>query len=100
MKRQNGKRALVDFDGHEPDPEDGLLVTPTLLGLVNWRDGSSPDGPDAVIVRYGHVYQLMLPVRGGHLSVAFEVHTHPAAEVQRVVDVLNGHGLNTLWLVL
>jgi hypothetical protein len=99
-EQQNVTCCAADVDGLEPDREDGLLVTPALLRLAGWQNGASPEGPDAAIVRYGHVYQLMLPVLGGHLAIAFEVHSHPATEVQRVVDVLNRHGLDTLWLVL
>jgi hypothetical protein len=99
-ERQNGIRCVADVERREADPGHGLPVTPALLGLANWQDGASPKGPGAVIVRDGHMYQLMLPIRGGHLSLVFETHAYAAAQVQRVVDVLNRHGLDTLWLVL
>lgn len=82
-----------------PDADGELVVTRALLTLARSRDSADPDGGQCAIIRRERAYQLLLPVRGGCLSFEFgDAPMNPEAAVRRVVDVLNRHGINTLWV--
>lgn len=82
-----------------PDGDVGLVVTRALLTLARSRDSADPDGRQCAIIRREGAYQLLLPVRGGCLSFECgDVPMHPEAAVRHVVDVLDRHGINTLWV--
>ncbi len=82
-----------------PDADGEFVVTRVLLGLARSRDSADPDGRQCAIIRRERAYRLLLPMRGGCLSFEFgDVPMNPEAAVRRVVDVLNRHGMNTLWV--
>lgn len=66
----------------ESDRMEELLVNPTVLGLVRRRGQIDLDGVRFVLIRYGALFQLVLPYRGGHVSVGIE----PGADVERVAE--------------
>ncbi|HEY0776682.1 MAG TPA: hypothetical protein VGD56_01830 [Gemmatirosa sp.] len=47
-------------------------MNPTLLTLVGQRGRIDCGGLEYVVVRYGYFFQIVVPVRGGHVSVAVE----------------------------
>ncbi len=56
----------------ESDKYEEIIVNPTLLTLLRQRGDIDCGGLRHVVVRYGNFIQYIRPVRGGHLSVAFE----------------------------
>jgi hypothetical protein len=65
----------------ESDRYEELLVNPTLLTLVGQRGAIDCGGLEYVLIRYGHFFQLVHPVAGGHVSVAIEAGAEPLALV-------------------
>ena len=63
---------LADASSSESDRYEELLVNPTLITLARQRGEIDCGGLDYLIVAYGHFFQLVLPVEGGHVSVAIE----------------------------
>jgi hypothetical protein len=86
---------LVAASAAESDRYEELLVNPTLLTLVGQRGRIDCGGLEYVVIRYGNFYQVVRPIRGGHVSVAVEPHGDPLAiakAVERVLPRLLGPG--------
>jgi hypothetical protein len=79
---------LANASASESDRYEERIVNPTLLALVGERGRIDCGGVDWVLVRYGHFFQLVHPVAGGHVSVAFEPGADVLALRQRVHAVL------------
>ena len=65
-------RDAPNASGSESDRYEELIVNPTLLTLAGQRGRIDGGGLEYVLVRYGYFFQLVVPVRGGHISVAVE----------------------------
>jgi hypothetical protein len=72
-------RAAANASGAESDRYEELLVNPTLLLLTQQRGDIDCGGLEYLVVRYGAFYQLVVPVPGGHVSVAVEPTGDPLA---------------------
>jgi hypothetical protein len=70
--RSRQRSGLAHASGSESDRYEELLVNPTLVTLLRQRGEIDCGGLDYVLVRYGHFFQLVVPVSGGHVSVAIE----------------------------
>jgi hypothetical protein len=77
----------------ESDKYEELIVNPTLLTLVKQRGDIDCGGARYVLVRYGSFYQLVMPVRNGHISICIEPGADPLKLVEPVGSVLIRHGL-------
>jgi len=64
------------------------LVNPTLLTLASARGDIDCGGLEYVVLRYGHFFQIVHPIAGGHVSVAVERSGDPVARVPRLRRVL------------
>jgi hypothetical protein len=82
------RAGLANASASESDRYEERIVNPTLLALVGERGRIDCGGVDWVLVRYGHFFQLVHPVRGGHVSVAFEPGTDVLALQPQVLAVL------------
>jgi hypothetical protein len=71
---------LADASSSESDRYEELLVNPTLIALARQRGEIDCGGLDYLVVAYGNFFQLVLPVEGGHVSVAIE-RTHSPFEL-------------------
>jgi hypothetical protein len=76
----------------ESDRYEELLVNPTLLTLVGERGRIDCGGLEFVVIRYGNFFQLVHPVRDGHVSISVEPDGDPIALVERIREVLASHG--------
>ena len=63
---------LADASSSESDRYEELLVNPALITLARQRGEIDCGGLDYLVVAYGSFFQLVLPVEGGHVSVAVE----------------------------
>jgi hypothetical protein len=63
---------LADASSSESDRYEELLVNPTLITLARQRGEIDCGGLDYLVVAYGSFFQLVLPIEGGHVSVAVE----------------------------
>jgi hypothetical protein len=83
---------LADASAAESDRYEELLVNPALLTLARQRGDIDVGGLDYLVVRYGAVFQLVMPIAGGHASIAFDPRANPIEHAQRIADVLRGAG--------
>ncbi len=77
---------LVGASAAESDKYEELLVNPTLLRLVTQRGNIDCGGAKYVLVRYGHFFELVLPLEDGHLSVGLEPTALTVPLVDSVLD--------------
>jgi hypothetical protein len=77
----------------ESDRFEELLVNPTLLKLARQRGEIDCGGLRFLIVGYGNFHQLVVPLRRGHVSIAFELDADPVDHLAPVRDVLEAGGL-------
>jgi hypothetical protein len=56
----------------DTDRMEELIVNPAVLDLVRRRGEIDLGGARYVLIRYGVLFQLVLPYRGGHVSVGIE----------------------------
>jgi hypothetical protein len=63
---------LANASSGESDRYEELLVNPTLITLARQRGDIDCGGLDYLVVAYGNFFQLVLPIEGGHVSVAIE----------------------------
>lgn len=66
------RSTLSDASSSVSDRFEELLVNPTLLKLVTQRGDLDCGGVRHVIIGYGHFNQFVLPIDGGHVSIAFD----------------------------
>ena len=96
---RDGQRASRERGGlsgassTESDRYEELLVNPTLLTLVRQRGDIDCGGAMYVLVRYGNFFQLIIPVSGGHVSLAIEPRADPLTLLGQVRNVLVAAGL-------
>lgn len=82
------RAGLRDASSPESDRYEELLVNPTLLTLAGERGRIDCGGLEFVLVRYGSFYQLVHPLRRGHLSIAVEPTGEPLALVPALRELL------------
>ncbi len=66
----------------ETDRLEELIVNPMILELTRRRGELDLSGVQFVVIRYGPLYQVLLPYGNGHLSVSVE----PGADVIRIAE--------------
>ena len=81
---------LADASSSESDRYEELLVNPTLLTLARQRGEIDCGGLDYLVVAYGNFFQLVLPVEGGHVSVAIERSQSPTELVDPIRRSITG----------
>ncbi len=80
----NVRPGIESASSSESDRYEELLVNPALLTLLRQRGEIDCGGLDHVLIRYGNFFQLVYPVRDGHVSVAID----PQADPRNAVDVV------------
>ncbi len=73
----NRRRGRANPSSGESDYFEERLVNPTLLDLARRRGAEGCGGFDFIIVAYGAFHQLVVPLAGGHVSVALEREANP-----------------------
>jgi hypothetical protein len=83
------RRDLSLASAAESDRYEELLVNPTLVTLARQRGDIDCGGLEYLVIRYGHFFQFVVPIEGGHASIAFEPHANPvehAASLREIID--------------
>lgn len=74
---------------HESDRIEELIVNPVLLELVRRRGELDLDGMRWVLIRYGTLYELVIPTDEGHVSVGIDLEADVTDVVGRVLKRLS-----------
>jgi hypothetical protein len=86
----------IDPVSADSDYWEEVLVNPTLLDLARRRGDVDSGGLEYVLVRYGHVMQLVLPLSRGHVSLCFEPIVDPVPLVPALRALCESHGAQPL----
>jgi hypothetical protein len=87
------RAGLRDASSAESDRYEELLVNPTLTTLARQRGEIDCGGLEYLLIRYGHFFQLVHPIAGGHLSVAMERKAEPLMLLDTIRAAAREHGL-------
>ena len=66
------RQAVANNSDASTDKFEELLVNPTLLKLASQRGNIDCGGLRHLIIGYGHFYQLVKAIEGGHVSICLE----------------------------
>ncbi len=84
---------ILHASASDSDRYEELLVNPTLLTLTRQRGEIDCGGLMYMIIRYGFFFQLVIPLKEGHISIAFEPEAEPMNYVGQVTHLLHDHAL-------
>jgi hypothetical protein len=84
---------ISEASSSESDRYEELLVNPTLLTLVGERGRIDCGSLEFILIRYGNFFQLVHPVKAGHISIAIEPSADPLSLVASIRHILNQQGL-------
>jgi hypothetical protein len=76
------------------DRFEELLVNPAIIELARRRGEIDCGGLRYVIVAYGNFFQLVIPLTGGHASIAIERDASVADVLPHVSRVLSAHSFD------
>lgn len=84
---------LPNASSSESDKYEELIVNPALLTLVRQRGNIDCGGAQFVIIRYGSFYEIVHPIRDGHVSIGSELASNPLEQVEAIREVLTAESL-------
>lgn len=84
---------LANSSSSESDTYEEIIVNPTLLTLVRQRGGIDCGGMDYVLIRYGNFFELVHPIRDGHISIGIEPEENPLALLSAIRNTLGAEFL-------
>jgi len=87
------RSGLTGASSSESDRYEELLVNPTVLTLTTQRGNIDCGGLEYLLIRYGNFFQLVHPIREGHLSVAVNPDGSPLEVVDLLRMILEKHSL-------
>ena len=73
------RAGIAGASAGESDKYEELIVNPTLITLLRQRGDIDCGGLDYALIRYGSFFELVVPLRDGHLSVGLEATADPGA---------------------
>ena len=85
---------IENTSSSESDKYEELIVNPTLLKLVTQRGNIDCGGAEFVIIRYGSFYELVIPIKDGHLSIGMELNADLMKNVESIRELIKAYGLN------
>lgn len=89
------REGVKDGPAADSDLYEEIFVNPVLLELAKRRGTVDCGGMKYLTVRYGHFFQLVIPLPDGHLSVCFEEAADPIAHVETIREIAEKHGIKT-----
>jgi hypothetical protein len=85
---------IENTSSSESDKYEELIVNPTLLKLVTQRGNIDCGGAEYVIIRYGSFYELVMPIKQGHVSVGMELNSDLIEVVAGIQSLINVKGIS------
>jgi hypothetical protein len=86
------RSGVADPSASESDKYEELFVNPTLLKCATQRGELDCGGLRFIVIGYGHFLVLVMPIRGGHVTVGFEQDSNPLDFTSRVAALFDQFG--------
>ena len=86
------RSGVADPSASESDKYEELFVNPTLLKCATQRGELDCGGLRFIVIGYGHFLVLVMPIRGGHVTVGFEQDSNPLDFTSRVAALFDQSG--------
>ena len=83
---------LQNASSSESDKYEELIVNPTLLKLVTQRGNIDCGGAEYILIRYGHFFEYVSPVKEGHISIGIQITENPIKLVPLIENTLKKEG--------
>jgi hypothetical protein len=83
------RAGIEEASSSESDKYEELIVNPTLLTLVTQRGNIDCGGTEFVLIRYGNFYQIIIPIKNGHLSISVELSEDPLKLIEPIQSNLS-----------
>jgi hypothetical protein len=83
------RSGVADPSASESDKYEELFVNPTLLKCATQRGELDCGGLRFIVIGYGHFLVLVMPIRGGHVTVGFEQDSNPLDFTSRVAALFD-----------
>ncbi|MEP7132175.1 MAG: hypothetical protein ABI914_03345 [Acidobacteriota bacterium] len=71
------------------DEHEERLVVPGVLKLLSERQEVDRGGLRFLVARYGEFFRLVVPVRGGHVSILVETSMVPPEQVREATRIVS-----------
>ncbi len=78
---------ISDSSSSDSDKYEELLVNPTILTIAAQRGNIDCGGLDFVLIKYGHFFQLIRTIKGGHISICIDATADPLALEKEINEV-------------
>lgn len=79
--------AVEAASSEQSDRYEELFVNPGILTLARQRGNVDCGGLRFVVIGYGHFFQFIMELSGGHLSVCFELSEDPLRYSDRLLEI-------------
>jgi hypothetical protein len=83
------RAGIKEASSSESDKYEELIVNPTLPTLVTQRGNIDCGGTEFVLIRYGNFYQIIIPIKNGHLSISVELSEDPLKLIEPIQSILS-----------
>jgi hypothetical protein len=77
------------YNSAETDRLEELVVNPIVLEITRRRGEIDIGGTRFVVIRYGSLYQVIMPYRAGHVSLSVELEDDPLQIAEKIGESLN-----------
>jgi hypothetical protein len=76
------------YNSAETDRLEELVVNPIVLEITRRRGEIDIGGTRFVVIRYGVLYQIVIPYAHGHVSISVELDDNPLEIAEKVFEYL------------
>jgi hypothetical protein len=73
----------------DSDKYEEIIVNPTLITLLRQRGNIDCGGLRHIVIQYGNFTQVVHPIKGGHISVGFDLKSDYTRLLPRIKKLLS-----------
>ena len=90
IREMEQRGGVPTLNPHETDRMEELIVNPIVLEAARRRGNLDLDGLRHIVIRYGTLYEVLVPHEDGHVSVGVRLGADVEAIADRVSAALAG----------
>ena len=90
--------AYPAYNSPETDRLEELIVNPTVLDMTRRRGEIDIGATRFVVIRYGVLYQILIPFASGHISISIDTTEDPLEIAEKVTSYLVSTDQTAKWM--